>query len=243
MAKDLKKLNYKEAWKYFSKDTANQPVKEATEYIVTLRRAQTIDLRKEEQAKERILEVIKPRTLIFVDGASLNGKTTFANRLAKQIEAIVVDVDSVCLEWLNSQLQRCRTRRQTMQVLLNASKASDEYLLNTIESLISKYSKEGKPVILVGGYLEVIYRSIVARTLGSYFNNMVSLFCCELDFHKVENFMKKRANETGILSTKEEILEQYLLSKKRIDTEGGRLLGFGMNYSFVIDSSVSNLFE
>lgn len=242
MITDLTSLNYKEAWKYFSTDTAKQPIGEATEYIVALRRAQTIDLRKEEQAKERILGAIKPKTLILVDGCSLNGKTTFANRLARQINAIVVDVDEVCLKWVNSQLQRCRTRRQVMQVLINAGRATDEYLLNCLEDLISSYSKEGKSVILVGYYVEIIYRSIVAKTIGSYFDNTVSLFCCELDFHKVEQFMEKRANEGESLTSREEILEQYLLSKKRVDTEGGRLLEFGMNYSFVVDSGVSNLF-
>lgn len=242
MTKDLTTLNYKDAWKYFSKHTANQPVEEATEYIVTLRRALTTDLRKKQQAKETILSAIKPKTLILVDGGSLNGKTTFANRLAKQIDAIVVDVDLVCLEWLNSQLQRCKTKRQTMQVLLNSGKVTDEYLLNSLESLISSYSKEGKSVILVGCYLEIIYRSIVAKTLGNYFDNIVSLFCCELDFHKVESFMEKRANESGTLVQKDGVVEQYLLAKKRVNEEGGRLLGFGMNASFVVNSTVSNLF-
>ena len=206
------------------------------------RSALTADVRKEEQAKEKILSTITPRTLIFVDGASLNGKTTFATRLAKQIDGIIVDIDLVCVEWLNSQLQRCKTRQQIMQVLVCSNKATDEYLLNNLENLISNYSKEGKPVILVGYYVEVIYRGIVARTLGKYFENIVSLFCCELNFHKVEQFMKIRESEFLTKARREDILAQYLLAQKRINLEGGRLLGFGMDHSFVVNSTVSDMF-
>ena len=66
MSKNITKLNYKEAWEYFSKNTVNQPIEEATKYLATLRRALTKDVRKEEQAKEKILSTITPRTLIFV---------------------------------------------------------------------------------------------------------------------------------------------------------------------------------
>lgn len=242
MSKNITKLNYKEAWEYFFKNTVNQPIEEATKYLATLRRALTADVRKEEQAKEKILSTITPRTLIFVDGASLNGKTTFATRLAKQIDGIIVDIDLVCVEWLNSQLQRCKTRQQIMQVLVCSNKATDEYLLNNLENLISNYSKEGKPVILVGYYVEVIYRGIVARTLGKYFENIVSLFCCELNFHKVEQFMKIRESEFLTKARREDILAQYLLAQKRINLEGGRLLGFGMDHSFVVNSTVSDMF-
>ena len=242
MSKNITKLNYKEVWEYFSKNTVNQPIEEATKYLATLRRALTADVRKEEQAKEKILSTITPRTLIFVDGASLNGKTTFATRLAKQIDGILVDIDLVCVEWLNSQLQRCKTRQQIMQVLVCSNKATDEYLLNNLENLISNYSKEGKPVILVGYYVEVIYRGVVARTLGKYFENIVSLFCCELNFHKVEQFMKIRESEFLTKARREDILAQYLLAQKRINLEGGRLLGFGMDHSFVVNSTVSDMF-
>ena len=242
MSKNITKLNYKEAWEYFSKNTVNQPIEEATKYLATLRRALTADVRKEEQAKEKILRTMTPRTLIFVDGASLNGKTTFATRLAKQIDGILVDIDLVCVEWLNSQLQRCKTRQQIMQVLVCSNKATDEYLLNNLENLISNYSKEGKPVILVGYYVEVIYRGVVARTLGKYFENIVSLFCCELNFHKVEQFMKIRESEFLTKARREDILAQYLLAQKRINLEGGRLLGFGMDHSFVVNSTVSDMF-
>ena len=242
MSKNITKLNYKEAWDYFSNNTENQPIEEATKYLATLRRALTADVRKEEQAKEKILSTITPRTLIFVDGASLNGKTTFATRLAKQIDGILVDIDLVCVEWLNSQLQRCKTRQQIMQVLVCSNKATDEYLLNNLENLISNYSKEGKPVILVGYYVEVIYPGVVARTLGKYFENIVSLFCCELNFHKVEQFMKIRESEFLTKARREDILAQYLLAQKRINLEGGRLLGFGMDHSFVVNSTVSDMF-
>lgn len=153
-----------------------------------------------------------------------------------------MDIDLVCVEWLNSQLQRCKTRQQIMQVLVCSNKATDEYLLNNLENLISNYSKEGKPVILVGYYVEVIYRGIVARTLGKYFENIVSLFCCELNFHKVEQFMKIRESEFLTKARREDILAQYLLAQKRINLEGGRLLGFGMDHSFVVNSTVSDMF-
>lgn len=74
------------------------------EYVSDLTIVPTFDLRKKSNARKMIVESINSRTFILVDGASRNGKTTFANRLAKEIDGIVLDIDYLCKEWGDKEL-------------------------------------------------------------------------------------------------------------------------------------------
>ena len=45
----------------------------------------------------------------MVDGGSLNGKSTIANRIAKHVNGIVLDIDLLCKDWLEEQLKSAKT--------------------------------------------------------------------------------------------------------------------------------------
>lgn len=73
--------------------------------------------------------------MILIDGASLNGKTTLANRLAKNIDATVIDIDLICKDWLEEQLAKTKSPAEKFQLLLQMDKMTDIYILEILEKL------------------------------------------------------------------------------------------------------------
>ena len=240
--KEIISWDYKTAWKFFTENAYKRCIPETETYVLSLPTSRLLDLRDNPRSSEILLDSIKPSTFIIIDGASANGKTTAAYRLAKKVDAIVVDIDLLCKEFIDNNLRQAKSKLEIVKILSNAHSITDEYILNNIEKIIYQKSLSKKPVILVGFYIEVIYRAILARTLGKYFENVVSIICCEKNFKQVENFIKKRAKEYGSGVPGQNEIEmcfiQWEQTNNLINQERGRLLGFGMNYSFVVDSKV-----
>ena len=81
-------------------------IPETALYLRSLSLCQTKDVRGCSDAHEKILNSLNGKTLVLIDGASLNGKTTFANRLAKQVNATVIDIDLLCKDWIEAEIAK-----------------------------------------------------------------------------------------------------------------------------------------
>ena len=237
--------NYKAAWTFFTQNAYQQYIPESELYVKSLDISPTFDLRNNPQAYSLIMNAINPRSFILIDGASANGKTTLAKRIANQTNAIIVDIDLLCKDWIEKRMQTVRTQGEMLELMINMDELTDKFLLDELENIICKKSKLGRPVILVGMYLELIYRAIISRTLGKYFERVISLVCCEKSFRKVENFINERNKKfsSDLPFEKEKCLQQYRYAKQFIERANGFFLGVGMTSSFIVDSTVSNMFK
>ena len=242
---EMMKWNYKKAWVFFTENALQRYIPETEHYIRSLKKVETIDLRGNSNAKKIIIPNITRRTLILIDGPSANGKTTLAHRISKHIDGIVVDIDFLCQDWIKKHLQSIKSYREKMEFLNHSDELTDAYLLNELENIIRKKSKGNKPVILVGLYLEVIYRSIIAKTLGKYFDKTVSLLCCEKTFEQVKRFIRSRNAEFNTVVPDElsGCANEYYIAQNLISAKNREFLGFGMSASFIVDSEVSNMFK
>jgi len=238
----MSQWNYQKAWNFFSENAFNRLIPETVLYIRSLTHCPTEDLRNDKDARSKILEALKKKSLILIDGSSLNGKTTFAKRLAKHIEADIVDIDLICKDWIEQQVKKNRNPIEQFSFVVNMDRLTDTYILENLEKIIQKKSKKGN-VILVGCYIEVIYRAIIAKSLGKYFDQVVSIYCCAKSFNKIMMMKKKRDEEFGFSPENEDqkILFEYNYSKRLIQ-DNGIMLGFGMTSSFIADTGISDMF-
>ena len=240
---EMLKWNYAQAWKFFSENAVKRKIPEAEIYVRSLPIVVTQDLRGQKDAHKNIMKAVKAKTLVFIDGASLNGKSTFAKRLAKYINANVIDIDILCKKWVEKEVEKISDFTKKILFLHNMDKLTDDYLLHNLEKIIREKSKEGN-VILVGSYMEVVYRSIIARVMGQYFNEIVSIYCCARSWKEVRTMKLKRDKEfgdNGSVVSEKDILKDYKYSKRLLQFNG-RMLGFGMSASFIADNTVSDMF-
>lgn len=230
--------SYKEAYAFFTENAYGRVIPESKEYVTSLNSSSTIDLRGKENARELILESIDSRTFILIDGGSLQGKSTLANRIAKQTNAIVLDIDLLCRDWVDERLKKVQSQDEYMKIMLSLGKLTNKFIQDELENIVCQKSKLGRPVILVGRYLEVLYRAIIARTLGKYFEKTMSLLCCENNFKIIEQHMAKREKEFSMVTPdimRQQIIIEYKNTIDFINQCNGNFLGVGMTTSFIVN--------
>lgn len=238
---EMSNWNYAEAWEFFTTNALNTYIPETALYIQSSKFSQTFDIRDDKNARNKILESVKDkRSLILFDGGSLNGKSTFARRLAKHIDCEIVDIDMICEDWIEEQLQKLQNSIERQIFMSRLDKMTDMLILKTLEETIRK--KSSKSVILVGCYMELPYRAVISKTLGRYFEQMVSIYCCSKTFMEVEMLMKKRDQEYGAISNIKNVIYKEYEHSKRLLEEDGLPLGIGMDVSFIADIHVSDMF-
>lgn len=241
---EMSRWNYAKAWRFFTENAFNRCIPETQIYLASTTLCQTQDLRVtpyKERARETILEALQKKTLVLIDGATLNGKSTLAERLSSHISASVVDIDLICAAWVEKQLAQFTNPVQRMSFIMNINRLTDDYIFSNLERIVQEDSKKGS-VILVGCYMEVIYRGIISKTLGKYFDQVVSIYCVAKTFSEVKRMKQKRDREFAVSAiTDEQVLNQYNYSKRLLE-DNGIMLGIGMNHSFITDNSVSDLF-
>ena len=162
MAKTIEQMNkwsYKKAFKYFTESDRDRIILDAQNYIASLNKmVPLVDFRKEKDASMAINKIkgsIGKNTLVLIDGASANGKTTFAERLASKIDAEIVDVDKLCTNYLRNIMLGPATILEKKRGAANMGQdITDEYILNNLEWIIEEKSKGNRPVILIGMYLD-----------------------------------------------------------------------------------------
>lgn len=239
---EMMNWNYAKAWKFFTENAFGRMIPETELYLRSLTPCLAEDIRGHSEAREKILTALsKGKTLILIDGASMNGKTTLSKRLAKMTGASVVDIDLLCKDWIEKEHAKIANPIQQFAFMMNMDRLTDVYILENLERIVREKAKKGS-VILVGCYMEVIYRAIIAKTLGKYFQQTVSIYCCARSFKEVKAMKTSREKEFGYSAeTDEQVLNQYNYSKRLLAGEGV-MLGFGMASSFIADNSVSDMF-
>lgn len=237
---EMNSWSYKKAWLFFSKNDYKKDIPEAREYLYDLPFCLTEDLRCDEHAREKILAAFQRKSLVLIDGASLNGKSTLAQRLSKVSNVSVVDIDIICQDWIEKQLANCSNSFSRIAFFFNIEALTDEYIYNNLERIIKEKSGKGS-VVLVGSYMQLITRAIISKTLGKYFDQVVSIYCCAKTFDEVKVMKRKREQQFGYAATDEQVLEEYNYAKQLLENNG-IVLGLGMNYSFISDNSVTNKF-
>ena len=241
---EMNNWTYKKAWQFFTENAVNNYIPEAPLYVEGLEKmSKTIDVRDDKNARSKILKSIKnKKTLVLIDGSSLNGKSTFARRIVNNLNgAEIVDIDLICKDYMDQHLQQLKNPLERYYFLSQADKLTDIYILDNLEKMIKE--KSSNTVILVGCYLEVMYRAIISKTLGKYFEQIVSIYCCAKTFKEVEMLIKERDKEFG-KEDKELEIQIYIDYEysKQLLADGGSMLGIGMDASFIADTSVSNMF-
>jgi len=238
---EINKWSYKEAWQFFNENAINRYVPELKLYFQSLEKnCKTIDLRDDKDARKKILESVKgKKTLILVDGSSLNGKTTFANRLSNCIDCEIVDIDILCIQWIEKHLNKVQVPFERNLFISKIDRLTDEFILDNLEKIIQE--KSTKTVILVGCYIELLYRAIISKTLGKYFDQVVSIYFCAKTYKEIKMLFKKREEEFKNFKMNIDVFEQYQYSKKLLEYNGYPL-GVGMDVSFIADIHVSDMF-
>lgn len=244
---EMKNWSYKEAYE-FALDVENRKCfPEMQEYVSDLTVVPTFDLRKKSNARKMIVESINSRTFILVDGASRNGKTTFANRLAKEIDGIVLDIDYLCKEWGDKELENAKDMIEYFKIATNIGTLTDNFLLMELENIVRQKSELNKPVILVGMYLDLMFRTVIFKCFGKrYFEKIVSILCFKDSFKKVEYLIKSGEQEFGgtvMPGEREKCLGQYNIVRDIVIKQKGISLGLGVDRSFIINTDVSNKFK
>ncbi len=251
MAKTIEQMNkwsYKKAFKYFTESDRDRIILDAQNYIASLNKmVPLVDFRKEKDASMAINKIkgsIGKNTLVLIDGASANGKTTFAERLASKIDAEIVDVDKLCTNYFRNIMLGPATILEKKRGAANMGQdITDEYILNNLEWIIEEKSKGNRPVILIGMYLKVIYRSLVVKCFGRYFKDgVVSIFMHANTFEDVKKLIDSRIKEFDNMHIPNEVED----CKKEYDEAGemlnaeGKFLGIGMNASFLVNTRISD---
>ena len=139
---EMNKWSYAKTWKFFSENAVNRLIPEAELYVRNMTLCPTEDLREDKGARKKILASLKKKSLILIDGSSLNGKTTFANRLSKHIETSIVDIDLICKDWMEQRLDKITNPIERFSLLMNMDRLTDVYILENLEKIIKDMKRK-----------------------------------------------------------------------------------------------------
>ena len=237
--KKMKRMNYAEAWTFFM-ENKRMGAPEAMDYLKYISRKTFVD-----DVRGKAIpfdELYKGGWLIIVDGVSCSGKTTTAKKIAEQFPETVeiIDIDYLFGAWLQREAEKIPNKEERKFFVKKAEKQGDEYLKLNLENLVENRAKEGKTVIIVGCFLETIYRAVVGTVLGKYFEK-VAIFTIYEEMETVNKYIEKRentfGNPGGTLLAKQisETSRQISFLKRVIDTQSF-VLGFGADKSFIINN-------
>ena len=237
--KKMKKMNYAEALEFFmGKGRMGSP--EAMDYLKYISRKTFVyDMRGKEISFN---EIYKGGWLIILDGVSCSGKSTTAKKIAENFPetAEVIDVDYLFNAWLHKEAENITSEEEKRIFLNRAKKQGDDYLKLNLENLIANRAEEGKTVVLVGCFLETIYRAFLGTIFGRYFDK-VAIFTIYEEMATLKKYQESREtnlnNPGGKVSPEQidETSKQYDFLTKVINLQQF-VLGFGADVSLIINS-------
>ena len=243
--KELRKMNYWQATSYFvegqhyTDDVAiNYMQKEVVHGI-------TYDMRGQEISAKVMQDIGKGGYFVLVDDLSCTGKTSFAEMLKKRYDVEVLDIDYLSAEYAQRVINYKFNRfpifmRAYMEE--NFTKIfdleTDNYIHNVLEEDVKKAAKTGKTVVMVGMYLDVITRAVVANKLGKYCKGTVS-FVFHEDWETIVQREKERDVKYGTKGLSDKAIERdkkpYEYMQKALDSGNGWISAFacGYRYTFI----------
>ena len=238
--KKLKEMSYKEAYEYFM-ESGKILSNDAEDYLMYIAREASVcdDIRGKSGIPK---EVYKGGWLLVIDGPSCSGKSTMAKEIEKKFPETVdvFDIDEVLLDWGKKKMSEIPNKIDQIIFAATAEKMAIEYLKRNMESLIAARAKNGKTIVLVGCFLDFIYRSIIGVTLGKYFNKVV-FFTIYEEEAKLREYQQKREmdynNPSGEISPRQiaETSRQADFLKNTIELQLSAL-GLGADLSFLINN-------
>lgn len=242
---EMRNWNYGEAWEYFM-ESNNYASEEAMQYSQNIaKKCQVTDIRARKNETNIPEEIYKGGWLILIDGESCSGKTTIAEEIKSKYPDTVsiLDIDIVCFEWIDEKIQKLTSEKEKMKFLISAREISDEYLKMEFENLVKKASDNGKKtVIIVGCFLETVFRAIIGTVLGKHFEK-VAFFTVHEKLHRLEKYFQTREKEFGnydvgstvSITQFAETMEQYNFLEHVVTKGYLHQLGIGCDISFLID--------
>lgn len=246
--KQMRQRNYRQTWNMFldrkerflNEDGTIKAEYEtlANTYIENITPKGIVqDCRKSPIDKEKIKKFATEGFLFVFDGASCAGKSTMAKKLAKAFEIEVVDIDNMFEEYLKRKLSKCKDEKKRRKMSRKANAESVFYIRDHLEAEILQKSDNGKKsVILVGGFLEIILRSIIRYTLGKHFKGVVSLMVVE-DWDTLSKRQEVRlaqVNYENEFQSYERLKQDFVIVENLTDQR--ELCGYGGDYVYIITS-------
>ncbi len=237
----MKKMNYSEAWNYFMKPEM-MGSQEAIDYVnYVSKKTLVYDLRDQPVAFVALEKIYKGGWLIIIDGVSCSGKSTMAKKIAEKFPETVevIDIDYTFKAWVYQKLNNISPEKRKKVYYSMLEKQGDEYLRLNLENMVDNRAGEGKTVILVGCFLQTIYRAFLGKTLGKYFDN-VAIFTVYEDEKTLKKYQQSReadfGNDGGDISLEQinETAQQYQLLKEIIANQP-KVLGFGADLAILVN--------
>lgn len=239
--KDLKKMRewtYKEAYDFFMKhEMATSP--EAVTYIYKIaKKCQVQDIRNGSGIPQ---EIFQGNCFVLLDGESCSGKTTISNELKRRFPDTVeiVDIDILCLDWIKSKTEACQSSLDKLKILYNFENLTDRFIKDNLEDIVKEKSKNNKTVILLGCFIDLVFRAFVGTIFGKYFSKTVFLTLHE-SWDELNKNLEKRDKmfneESKTNSTLQKInTKQQFDFLEKVINENPHYLGVGADCSFVIN--------
>ena len=235
--KEMQEWNYAEASDYFYINK-NSRSNEANAYMNFIaKRSEVRDIRGKSGVPE---EAYHESWLIVIDGASCSGKTTTAKEIKNQFPDTteIADIDEICLLWMKEKQKEYRNRIELLKFYQNYDNLSTIYLKDNLESIVERASNGGKKsVIVVGTFLEMIFRGYMGTTLGKHFKKVMYLTMHE-PLEKIRKNNQKRDKEFHLKTTPElwmGICGQYAYIEKVLSVCPSGF-GIGADVSLIINS-------
>ena len=237
--KKMKKMNYAEAWEFFM-ENKKMGSPEATDYLKYISRKSFVyDMRGKEITFDEIYE---GGWLIILDGVSCSGKSTTAKKIGEKFPETVeiIDIDYLFSACVHREAEKINRKEEKNTFLNRLEKQGDEYLKLNLENIIANRAREGKTVVLVGCFLETIYRAFLGTIFGRYFDK-VAIFTIYEDMATLKKYQENREadfNNPGGKVLQEQIDEtskQYSFLTQVINLQSF-VLGFGADVSVLIDN-------
>ena len=234
--KEMQEWNYAEASDYFYINK-NSRSNEANAYMNFIaKRSEVRDIRGKSGVPE---EAYHESWLIVIDGVSCSGKTTTAKKIKSQFPNTieVVDIDEVCLHWIKKKKMECKSIIELMKINQNYDELTTMYLKDNLESIVERASNGGKKsVIVVGTFLEMIFRGYMGTTLGKHFKK-VMFFTMHETIEKIRENNQKRDMDFDLRTPPElwmRMCEQYEYIEKVLSLCP---IGFGLgsDLSFIVN--------
>ena len=244
----VRKFNYKQAYDFLI-ETRDQFINEDGSFQIEYETLSSVyienvtpkgkvqDCRITPVDKKQIKKFVDEGYFIYFDGASCAGKSTMAEKMAKAFGIEVVDTDNMFEVYLNRKLSKCQDEKKRREILRKADEESNIYIKNHLESEILQKSDNGKKsVILVGGFYELIFRSIIRNTLGGHFKGVVSLVMTESwDTLIKRNDARWNESDDTLKEISYSIMYNSFVMTNEL-TDKRELCGYGGDYVYIITS-------
>lgn len=233
---EMQRWNYAEASDYFYINKNSQS-DEAKAYMCCIaKKGEVRDIREKTGVPR---EAYDGGWLIVIDGVSCSGKTTTAKKIKSQFPNTieVIDIDEVCLHWIKRKKMECKSIIELMKINQNYDELTTMYLKDNLESIVERASSGGKKtVIVVGTFLEMIFRGYMGTTLGKHFKKVMFLTMHET-IEKIRENNQKRDMDFDLRTSPElwmRMCEQYEYIEKVLSLCP---IGFGLgsDLSFIVN--------